>query len=104
MAEPLLIRHGDLEIDLAHYRVQRGQEPIMLSYREYALLVYLATHPGYVVSKRRLLEEGMGRHDAGGLLMVDEHVRHLKAKLERHHELLIEKLADGYRFIPCDGG
>ena len=104
MAEPLLIRHGDLEIDLAHYRVLRGQEPIMLSYREYALLVYLATHPGHVVTKRRLLEEGMGRHDAGGLLMVDEHVRHLKAKLERHHELLIEKLGDGYRFIPRDGG
>ncbi len=89
----------ELVIDLQRYRVLRGGEPIALSYREYALLVYLATHAGYPVSKRRLLEEGMGRHDVGGLRMVEEHIRRLKIKLERGVETVIEQTDDGYRFV-----
>ena len=88
-----------LVIDLQRYRVLRDGAPLALSYREYALLVYLATHAGYPVSKRRLLEEGMGRHDVGGLRMVEEHVRHLKAKLERGLEVLIQETDDGYCFL-----
>ena len=44
MGAPLLIRHGDLLIDLIKYRVVLAYDPVVLSYREYALLVYLATH------------------------------------------------------------
>jgi len=100
-----LLRHGELVIDLARYRVFLGEAPVALSYREYALLVYLATHVGHVVTKRRLLEEGMGRHDPGGLRMVDEHIRHLKAKLEREGRLLIEEVdGTGYRFVRQAGG
>jgi DNA-binding response OmpR family regulator len=100
MTTPLLIRHGDLTIDLARYRVSLGYEPVLLSYREYGLLVFLATRAGHVVSRRRLMEEGMGRHDVGGLRMVDEHLRHLKSKLERQGEVFIEARDDGYRFLP----
>ena len=64
-------------MDLAHYRVNHGDQPLMLSYREYALLVYVASRAGQAVPKRQLLEEGLGRHDPGGLRIVDEHVRHL---------------------------
>ena len=88
-----------LLIDLQSYRVLRDGVPLTLSYREYALLVYLATHAGYPVSKRRLLEEGMGRHDVGGLRMVEEHIRRLKTKLEIGVETVIEQTDDGYRFV-----
>ncbi len=99
----LVLRRGDLVIDLVHYRVLLGREPIILTYREYALLVYLAMRAGHVVSKRRLLEEGMGRHDPGGLRMVEEHIRHLNAKLERENQTLIEEVEDGYRFVRDEG-
>lgn len=99
MDKPMLLQRGPLLIDLSHYRVLIGREPIMLSYREYALLLYLATHVGHVVSKRRLLEEGLGRHDVGGLRMVDEHIRHLKFKLERHDQRFIEEAEGGWRFV-----
>ena len=94
-----LMASEELIIDLHGYRVLRGGVPVMLSYREYALLVYLATHAGHVVSKRRLLEEGMGRHDIGGLRMVDEHIRRLKTKLELGSRVVIEAEGDGYRFV-----
>ena len=96
-----LLRFGDLVIDLEHYRVLLGERPLALSYREYALLVYLAGRRGQVVHKRQLLEEGLGRHDPGGMRMVDEHLRHLKSQLERDGRSFIEEVDEtGYRFEP----
>ncbi|MCI0564823.1 MAG: winged helix-turn-helix domain-containing protein [Nitrososphaera sp.] len=97
----MLLRFGDLAVDLEHYRVLLSDRPIVLSYREYALLVYLAGRAGQVVHKRRLLEEGLGRHDPGGIRMVDEHIRHLKSQIERQGRVFIEEVGDvGYRFEP----
>lgn len=97
----LMLRFGELVIDLERYRVLVGGRPLTLPYREYALLVYLANRAGQVVHKRRLLEEGLGRHDPGGLRMVDEHLRHLKGVLERHGTRFIQEVdGAGYRFEP----
>lgn len=99
MADPLLLQFGDLTIDLERYRVLLGGRPIILSYREYALLAYLAGRAGQVVHKRQLLEEGLGRHDPGGLRMVDEHLRHLKGVLDREGRPFIREVEGvGYRF------
>lgn len=99
--EPLLLRFGDLTIDLERYRVLLADRPLALSYREYGLLLYLAGRAGQVVHKRQLLEEGLGRHDPGGLRMVDEHIRHLKGVLEREGCSFIEPVGEtGYRFEP----
>ncbi len=103
MRAPMLIRFGELLIDLIKYRVMLGHEPVILSYREYALLVYLATHAGHLVTRRRLLGEGMGRHDVGGLRMVDEHIRRIKSKLERQGQVFIRESDEGYTFAP-EGG
>ena len=98
--EPLRLRFGDLVIDLERYRVLLGDRPLALSYREYGLLLYLAGRAGQVVHKRQLLEEGLGRHDPGGLRMVDEHLRHLKSVLEREGRSFIEPVGEvGYRFV-----
>lgn len=100
MSEPLLLRFGDLVIDLERYQILLSNQPVMLSYREYALLVYLAGRVGQVVHKRQLLEEGLGRHDPGGLRMVEEHIRHLKSRLEREGRVYIEAVEGiGYRFV-----
>ena len=99
MPAPLHLRFGDLVIDLERYQVLLRGRSLALPYREYALLVYLAGRAGQVVHKRQLLEEGLGRHDAGGLRMVDELIRHLKGVLEREGQPCIEAVGEvGYRF------
>ena len=101
MATQLVLRFGELVIDLERYRVLLSERPLVLSYREYALLVYLAGRSGQVVHKRQLLEEGLGRHDPGGIRMVDEHIRHLKSQLERDGHSFIEEVEETwYRFEP----
>ena len=96
-----LLRRGDLVIDLIRCRVLLSEHPVVPTYPEYLLLVFLATRAGHPVAKRRLLEEALGRHDPGGLRIVDEHIRHLKSKLERYGRQFIEEI-DGaaYRFLP----
>ena len=101
MTEPLVLRFGDLLIDLDRYRVLVNGRPLALPYREYALLVYLAGRAGQVVHKRQLLEEGLGRHDPEGLRMVDELIRHLRGVLEREGRSFIQEIDKvGYRFEP----
>ena len=99
MAQPLSLQCGALTIDLERYRVLLRGEPLLLTYREYALLAYLAGRIGQVVHKRQLLEEGLGRHDPGGLRMVDEHIRHLRGLIERESGCQIDEVGpSGYRF------
>lgn len=87
-------------LDLECYRVVLAERPLVIGYRDYALLVYLATRAGRLVRYRQLLEEGLGRHDPGGLRAVDERIRHLKHLLERDGRVFIERVGDeGYRFI-----
>ena len=101
MSQPLQLQFGELTIDLERYRVLLADRPLVLSYREYALLLYLAGRVGQPVPKRQLLEEGLGRHDLGGLRMVDEHIRHLKSLLEREGRVFINAVGEGgYRFDP----
>src|SRR3954449_13265805 len=50
---PVRLTVGDLEIDPASHEVRRAGEPVELSAREFALLEYLARHPGQVVSRTR---------------------------------------------------
>lgn len=100
MPPPLQLTFGDLVIDLERYQVRVRDRVLVLPYREYALLAYLAGRAGQAVSRRQLLEEGLGRHDPGGLRMVDEHLRHLKHVLEREGQAVIQMLEEtGYRFV-----
>ena len=99
MEDKFTLKFGDLALDLLNYRVFLGEEQLLLSYREYALLEYLATRSGRAVSKRRLLEEGLGRHDVLGLRVVDENIRHLKSRIERQGRVFIKEEADGFRFV-----
>lgn len=95
----LQMSFGELTIDLEKYQVRVRGRTLVLPYREYALLAYMAGRSGQAVSRRQLLEEGLGKHDPGALRLVDEHVRHLKGVLEREGQYVISIEGEvGYRF------
>ena len=71
----------DMTINLATYQVRIADEPIDLTYLEYALLAFLATHPGKAYSRDTLLKRVWGFDYYGGSRTIDVHVRRVRAKL-----------------------
>ena len=71
-----------------------------LTFKEFELLRYLATHAGRVFTRAQLLQEVWGYDYYGGTRTVDVHVRRLRAKLGLEYEALIGTVRNvGYRFV-----
>lgn len=79
-AEP--ITTGDLEIDVTGRRVTVAGAPVVLTQREFDLLVFLARHPGQVFSRDRLMEAVWQYSFYSDTSTVTVHVRRLRAKIE----------------------
>ena len=89
----------NLCIDLMTRQVRRGGEEIILSPREFNLLVYLMRSPGRVFTRTQILEQVWEYHFDPGSNLVDSCVRRLRQKVDQGHELqLIETIRGvGYR-------
>lgn len=79
-AQPL-IRHGDLEVDIAARIVTRGGTPVEISRREFALLRVLLDHAGHVLTRERLQQAMYGWADDVGSNTLDVYVHQLRRKL-----------------------
>ncbi|WP_243707205.1 response regulator transcription factor [Micromonospora sp. KC606] len=73
------ICQGPLEIDLNARQVRLAGRPIDLTRKEFDLLYLLASNPGTVISRRRLMLEIWG--DSWSRRTVDTHVGTLRNKL-----------------------
>ena len=94
------IRRGDLELNVDRYEVLLDGEPLELTYKEFELLKFLATHPGRVFSRDQLLNQVWGYNFIGGTRTVDVHIRRLRAKLGPKHASLIDTVRNvGYKFL-----
>jgi DNA-binding response OmpR family regulator len=92
------IRLGPIAIDVETYQVTASGRTLDLTFKEFELLRFLASHPGRVYTRPALLREVWGYDFYGGTRTVDVHVRRLRAKLGPEHEQLIETVRSvGYR-------
>jgi DNA-binding response OmpR family regulator len=93
-----VIRLGPVAIDVETYQVTASGRTLDLTFKEFELLRFLASHPGRVYTRPALLREVWGYDFYGGTRTVDVHVRRLRAKLGPEHEQLIETVRSvGYR-------
>jgi DNA-binding response OmpR family regulator len=94
-----VLRAGDLQIDLANYKVFVAGRPIDLTYKEYELLRFLATNRDKVFTREALLNRVWGYDFYGGARTVDVHIRRLRSKIEDRAHTFIETVRNvGYRF------
>lgn len=77
----LVISVGGLSLDQATRQAQLGERVVDLSDREFALLRYLLTHVGEVVSRERLLSEVWGYSFDPRSNVVDVCVRRIRRRL-----------------------
>lgn len=89
-----------LAIDFERYEVHVKGQPIDLTYKEFELLKFLATHPSKVFSREALLDKVWGYDYYGGTRTVDVHIRRLRSKIEVRGAVYIETIRNvGYKFI-----
>jgi len=81
-AETAVLDFGDLVIDLAKRKVARSGEVVVLSPIEFDLLVFLASNPGVVYNRGRLLSEVWGYESEAYESNVNAHINRLRHKLE----------------------
>jgi DNA-binding response OmpR family regulator len=102
-ALPDELRFGDTEIDFRSYEARRNGEPVEMTRKEFAILRYLASRAGEVVSRDDLLNEVWGYDSYPSSRTVDNHVAGLRAKLERdasQPEHIRTVHGVGYKFVP----
>jgi DNA-binding response OmpR family regulator len=73
---------GELTVDPARREVRLLGEEVSLTALEFELLAALASRPGFVFSRRRLLERVWGENYFGSDHVVDVHVAKLRKKLK----------------------
>jgi DNA-binding response OmpR family regulator len=96
---PELVEYGPLVLNLETYQAVLSGRHLDLTYMEYELLKFLATHPGKVFTRETLLSRVWGYEYYGGARTVDVHIRRLRAKLGEEHANLISTVRSvGYRF------
>jgi two-component system, OmpR family, alkaline phosphatase synthesis response regulator PhoP len=93
-----VIEYGPLVLNLETYQAVLEKKPLDLTYMEYELLKFLATHPGKVFTRETLLSRVWGYEYYGGARTVDVHIRRLRAKLGEEHNLIHTVRSVGYRF------
>ena len=75
------VKLGALVIDVAAHEAQLEGARVDLTHQEFALLAFLARHPGRVFTRQQLLERVWGVDYYGGSRTVDIHVRRVRMKL-----------------------
>jgi DNA-binding response OmpR family regulator len=102
-----VLRIGDLVIDLDRYDVVMAGRRVPLTYKEFQLLVLLASNPGRVYTREALLSQVWGYDYLGGTRTVDVHIRRVRSKIEDPDHTFVETIWNvGYRFktSPSGGG
>lgn len=76
------VRIHDLEIDRLAHQVRRSGQRIDLSAKEFALLDYLASNIGRVLSRTMIIEHVWDQTFEGLTNIVDVYIRQLRAKVD----------------------
>ncbi len=92
------IQASGVIIDEASYSAKVHGRPLDLTFKEFELLRFFATHPSRVFTREQLLSEVWGYDYFGGTRTVDVHVRRLRAKLGDLESLIGTVRNVGYRF------
>ena len=97
--EPDTLRLADLELTLASREVSRGGEPVVLTSREFELLLLLIREPNRVHEREAILSAVWGQQWVGDDNVLDVYIRALRRKLEREGRPTLIQTVRGVGFM-----
>lgn len=100
-----IIRYGDLEININNYDVRMNGERMPLTPKEVEIFQLLASHPGKVFSREKILSLVWGYDYFGDTRAVDTQIKRIRQKLPQDQTGWSIKTVYGvgYRFEVNDG-
>ena len=97
------VRVEDLELDRLSQQVKRAGKRIDLTSKEYALLEYLMSNAGRVLSRTMIIEHVWDQSFDGITNIVDVYVRHLRNKVDDPHEHKLIRTVRGVGYTITSG-
>ena len=88
---------NDMIIDDEEYKVTIKGEDILLPRKEFELLYLLASKPGKVFKRLKIMEKVWGSDVVVGDRTIDVHIRKLREKIGDHHFKTIKGV--GYKYV-----
>jgi two-component system, OmpR family, copper resistance phosphate regulon response regulator CusR len=98
-----VIRVGDLELDRLSRRVTRGGRHIELTAKEYALLEYLMSNAGRVLSRSMIIEHVWDQSFDGVFSIVDVYLGRLRSKIDQSAEHKLIRTVRGVGYSIANG-
>jgi two-component system alkaline phosphatase synthesis response regulator PhoP len=96
-ATPLYL--DDLLIDPARREVSVNGQPVQLRTQEFDLLLALAEHKSFVLTREQLLEKAWGYEFVGQSRTVDVHIGHLRRKISASRVQIETVTGVGYKLV-----
>ena len=93
-----VLKIADLTIDVLTKEVHRGEQPISLSAKEFALLEYLVRNQGVVLSRDKIAENVWQYPYAAEGHVIDVYIQYLREKVDKPfaHKLIHTRRGMGY--------
>jgi DNA-binding response OmpR family regulator len=101
-AKDTVLRVGDVEVDTLAHEVRRGEQPVELTSKEYAILEYFLRNPNRVLTRTQIAEHAWNYDFEAESNIIDVYVGNLRRKLDDHGDapLLRTVRGVGYKLTP----
>ncbi|MFC4709930.1 response regulator transcription factor [Enterococcus eurekensis] len=96
-----LLTVGEIQANLTTYQVEIAGEPIVLTPKEFELLIYFMRRKNHVIDRDTLLNQIWNFDFDGQTRIVDVHISHLREKIEpnpKKPQYLLTIRGFGYKF------
>ena len=92
----MTIEAGDLRIDRITFTVKMGEKELVMPKKEFDLLFLLASKPGHVFTRDKILSEVWGDDVLVVDRTIDVHIRKIREKIGEQKIITIKGV--GYKF------
>lgn len=101
-----MIKIGNITINIENSQVYKDDKEVILTAKEYKILLYLAENADRIVNKERLCDVVWGEDYIGYDNTISVHIRHLREKLEdnpSNPQLITTVIGLGYKLCRRSG-
>lgn len=97
--KPDIIKLDDLEINGKTKSVHRNGNPIILTYKEFKLLYYLAKNKGTIVSRNQILDNVWDISFDMNTNVVDVYINYLRKKIDKPYNTKMIQTIKGFGYL-----